>query len=219
MSTSLHEYIPPYMGTKYEKHFSNYEGHLMNPHLYTDKPVSQKLFEEFLSERKNQVEELEEFKKCINAINTSDVVLKNRKKLAEIWGNQFDINYDYFFSLIWKVIKSSYEKDSFDESKFIKEYGKLRDFFYNENTAQVQILVPLHNLECNFGNIDLSDLIESRGGLVLRPITDEDKTFLITVMGGYESERTISIHSSDFMLELEYYDKFYSEGEIKAQSS
>lgn len=150
------------------------------------------------------------------------MVLKNRKKFTEIWGNQFDINYDYFFSLIWKVVKSSYEKDSFDESKFIKEYEKLKDFFHNENTAQVQILVPLHNLESNFGNIDVSDLIESTGRLVLRPITDEDKTFLISVIGGYESERTISIHSSDFMLELEYYDKFYSEGEyfhekIKAQ--
>lgn len=52
-------------------------------HLYTDKPVSQRLFEGFLSERKSQVEELEEFKKCINTINTS-TAFNNRKKLKLI---------------------------------------------------------------------------------------------------------------------------------------
>ncbi len=72
------------MRTKYEKYFANYEGHLMNPHLYTDKPISQRLFENLLNERKNQVEELEEFKKCINIINNSDA-LKNSNKFTEVW--------------------------------------------------------------------------------------------------------------------------------------
>lgn len=198
------------MKTKYQKYFADHEGYLMNPHLYTDKPAAQRLFEGFLNESKDRIKELQEFKKCIDITNNSNA-LKNNSKFTEVWGDQYKDNFNYFFSTIWKVLKSSYEKGDFDEAKFAKEYGKLHAFFYNEKTTLVQVLVPLHNLKCTFGNVDLTHLINAPVKISLRSMTDEDRVFLISVTGGYSSDSIISLHQSDFILELEYYDKFYSE--------
>jgi hypothetical protein len=49
------------------------------------------------------------------------------------------------------------------------------------------------------------------GKVVLRSITSEDKTFLISTIGGYSNVNVIPIHMSDFILDIEYYDKFYSQ--------
>jgi len=123
--------------------------------------------------------------------------------------------------MIWKVIKSSYEKGAFDEIGFAKEYEKLGLFFYSEKTTLIQILVPIYNLKIEHEYLDISSLLQSPCRLTLRSMTNEEKKFLISVVGGYSSERIIAIQYS---LELEYYEKFHSKDEnlyemIRAQIS
>lgn len=209
ISISQDQYIPPYIGKKYSKYFLNYESPIKNPHLYTDRPIAQRLFEEFVADMKKEIMELEEFKTLNNRIIESNGY-NNRDKVKAVWGQSFDNNFELLFSCMWKIVKSSYELESFDQKVFNKEYKKLREYFYSENTSLIQILVPLHNLKSSQSNIDISQLIGSSGKLVLRSITDEEKSFLISISGGYNAETTLSIHKSDFILELEYYDKFYS---------
>jgi hypothetical protein len=204
------------METKYQKYFADYEGPYMNPHLYTDKPVAQRLFEEFLNENKAQIQELEEFKKCVDIIKGSNALKDNNSssKFTEIWGDQPKDNFDYFSPIIWKVLKSCYEKGDFDKVKFAKEYEKLQAFFNNEKATLIQVLVPLYNLKSDSEKIDMGNVIGPHSKLILRLMTSEDKVFLISISGGYSGENTLPLHRSDFILELDYYDKFYSQGEF-----
>jgi hypothetical protein len=212
ISNSQDEYIPPYLGKRYSKYFLNYDSPKKNPHLYTDRPLAQRLYEEFLSDVKEEIKNLEEFKILNDRIINSNAFNK-RDKFKAVWGQEFDDNFDLLFSCIWKVVKSSYEHGSFDQVVFNKEYKKLESFCNNENTSLIQILVPLHNLKSSQSNLDISQLIEPSGKLIWRSITDEEKTLLISLSGGYSGEAILSLHSSDFILEIEYYDKFYSEDE------
>jgi hypothetical protein len=82
--------------------------------------------------------------------------------------------------------------------------------------------VPIFNLKSDRNIIDFSQFIGSLGKIVLRAITDEEQTSLTSIIGGYASDRILPIYRSDFILEIKYYDKFYSQGEnldekIKAQ--
>jgi hypothetical protein len=52
----------------------------MNPHLYTDKPLPQRLFEEFLNEMKDQIKDLKEFKICIGKITISNALGRNSRR-------------------------------------------------------------------------------------------------------------------------------------------
>ncbi len=206
------QHIPPYMDKKYSKHFLDNENPIKNPRLQTDKPLSDRLFEEFLIEEKPQIKALQEYKNCIMAIKSSNA-LKNKNKIGDYWGQQFEDEFDLLLSSIWKIVKASYEEGSFNRSKLTEEYKKLKTYFYDENTTIVQILIPFFNLESDCTNIDFGQLIDSVGKATLRSMTDADKTFLIAAYGGYSSERTFAIHRSVFLLEIECYDKFYSIGE------
>jgi hypothetical protein len=155
-SDSLHEYVPEYVGKKYEKHFSSYAGHIRNPHLCTDKPLPQRLFEDCLRDFKDQIEALDEFKTLADKITASNA-LNSKNKFNKFWGIEFEDNFDLFFSTIWKVVKSSYEKGSFDQVLFTKEYENLKAFFDNENVTLSHILVPIYNLKCDRDLIDLSN--------------------------------------------------------------
>ena len=112
ISTCQDEYIPPYIGKKYSKYFLNYESPIQNPHLYTDKPLAQRLFEEFLIDMKDRIKMSEEFKILNNIIIDSNAHNK-RDKFRAVWGQDFEDNFDLLFSFVWKVVKSSYEKREF----------------------------------------------------------------------------------------------------------
>jgi hypothetical protein len=212
LSQSFDQFIPPYNGTKYQEYFSNYKGIYMNPHLYTDKPLSQRLYENLLSKHKDQIEQLPEFKKIIELIASSNFS-QHHNKFNSLWGASYNDPFSYISPSIWRLVKSSYEKGSFDEELFEQEYSKILHFLYGEQPTLVQIHVPLYNFKCNQAEIDLSSTTENSGKMMLRRITEEEKTTMISVIGGYQSENVLAIQYSEFMLEIEYYENFWGKND------
>lgn len=179
--------------------------------MYTDKPIYQKLYDDLLAANRNKIEKLPEFKNCIELVKESSYYM-NRKKFDDVWGKSpFKSEFDYFHSMFLEVIRSSYENNNIIDWKvFEDEYQKLRRFLCSEFTSVVQIHLPLYNLHCDRDSLQWNGLIENSGNLHLRRMTDEDKEFLISVTGGYSGDSIIAIHNSEFMFDIEYFQKFYS---------
>jgi Apea-like HEPN len=212
LSQSFDQFIPPYNGKKYQEYFSNYKGYIMNPHLYTDKPLSQRLYENLLNKHKNQIEQLPEFKNVLKLMTSSNF-FKYSDKLNSLWGTSYNEPFSYVSPSIWKLIKSNYEQSSFDEEQFEQEYDKINHFLNGEQLPIVEIQVPLYNLKCNQDSVDLSLITGKIGKMILRKITDDEKASMISVIGGYQSDTVVAIQYSEFMLEVEYYENYWGRGE------
>ena len=114
--------------------------------------------------------------------------------------------------MLWKLIKSNYESSTFDEPLFEKEYRKLAETFLQKHPLLVDIIVPLDNFNYGGGVVDLSECGQPHEKIQLRKITSEERSLMMSVLGGYANTGIMTITKSTVLCEFQFFQKFFREG-------
>jgi hypothetical protein len=194
------EYIPDYRLSKYKHQFNSLT------FTITHKTVAESLFQNLISEKRDEIEKLVEFERFFQLIKDDHAIAKHLDQRLSIWGGTiFNTRFDYINNSLPEIVMKSYEKHAFDQSLSLKNYSKLENFLYNDGIS-VQVISPIYNLETYGNKIDLSILVPSNWKLTIRKMTIKEKNSLLLI-SGYEDLRNSLVLSSKYLLDLSYTEK------------
>jgi hypothetical protein len=136
----------------------------------------QPLYFEFIERHKKQIEELPEFRACMEIMRSDPVISKHVNRLVGTQdARELRTTWDYLQYFLLKQLSQLPERLEFNPEIFDNMYFDLEQFFYSEN-IKLQAFAPLHNFNSDVHEIELGD------GLRIRKITTSELEELLTEM-------------------------------------
>jgi len=119
-------------------------------------------FRFFVFEIEKEVEKLDSYKKLKKYMNDESTISKHVVNMIGLWSYRINLNeWSYIKYLIERQRKYSAGKFVLDYDKFIADYSKLEDFFYNEKYLMKQV-IRLINFTSDLDEIILKDNLKIR---------------------------------------------------------